>query len=646
VVGKSPQDATPSPAYEHGWNALNELIRSDRSWSGYERNVLYVNNRDGSFTEASGALGMDFPEDSRSFALADLDHDGRLEVVLKNRNAPQLRVLHNVLPGIGASIAIRLRGRKSNRDGIGAEVVVQAGAMKQSKYLSAGSGFLAQHSKELFFGVGDAVGPVSGTVRWPSGVEQKFSLPVNHRVTIEEGSADFAAEPFAASPKAYERAGPSLEPKPPSSQIETWLIEPLKAPALSLADLAGNVQEIRSLQGGCVLLNFWAVASALSADQLKLFRRKQAATAQSQVEIIAVNLDDEANVNSARSFAAQEKFPFPVLFATAEAAGVYNIIYRYLFDRRRDLAIPTSFLLNREGMIAKVYQGPIDFERLLQDVKAIPATADDRMRKALPFAGTVYHDAFQRNDFTYGVALFQHGYLEAAAASFEQVIAQKPDDPEAYYNLGTLHLRRGDLRQASYYMQQAVKLRSNYPEAWNNLGMIAAQQGQPDQAERNFEQSLAQRPNFAIALLNLGNFYRRQGAFDKAGALLKRALDIQPEDPETNYSLGMLSAQQGQVQSAADYLKKAIALRPGYPEALNNLGVLYTREKNYPEAEAQFKACIQAAPNFDQSYMNLARLYVMQNDKEKAREAILELLQLQPQNQGAQQALEMLKSLP
>ena len=66
-------------------------------------------------------------------------------------------------------------------------------------------------------------------------------------------------------------------------------------------------------------------------------------------------------------------------------AGIYNIIYRYLFDRRRDLAIPTSFLLDREGMIVKVYQGPIDPERLLEDVKSIPTTAADRMQKALPF---------------------------------------------------------------------------------------------------------------------------------------------------------------------------------------------------------------------------------------------------------------------
>ena len=70
-------------AYEHGWNAINELIRSDNSWNAYERNVMFANNRDGTFSEVSGVVGLDFLEDSRSFALADIDHDGRLEVILK-----------------------------------------------------------------------------------------------------------------------------------------------------------------------------------------------------------------------------------------------------------------------------------------------------------------------------------------------------------------------------------------------------------------------------------------------------------------------------------------------------------------------------------------------------------------------------------
>jgi len=107
VVAKSPQDATPSAEYEQGWNAIQRLIRADGTWSGYERNVFYANNRDGTFADVSGAVGLDFLEDGRSFALSDFDHDGRLEIFLKNRNGPQLRVLKNVLTDLGPSIAFR-----------------------------------------------------------------------------------------------------------------------------------------------------------------------------------------------------------------------------------------------------------------------------------------------------------------------------------------------------------------------------------------------------------------------------------------------------------------------------------------------------------------------------------------------------------
>jgi Flp pilus assembly protein TadD/peroxiredoxin len=647
VVAKSPEDATPSLAYEHGWNALNELIRSDNSWSGDERNVAFANNRDGTFSEVSGVIGLDFPEDSRSFVLADLDHDGRLELILKNRNAPQLRILHNGMKDIGDSIAFRLRGTKSNRDAIGTSITVEAGKLTQTKYLQAGSGFLAQHSKEMFFGVGKPEGAIRATIRWPSGLSQKFEgLPANHRIEIEEGAATFIAKPFAAPNPSYAQAGPLPIVEPLPSQVETWLVEPVMAPAFSLPDLAGSTRELRSLLGSFVLLNFWATTAPLSRDQLKLLHRHEAAFAAVQVKILAVSVDDTGDLAKAHSFAAQERFSFPVVFANEDVAGIYNIIYRYLFDRRRNLAIPTSFLLNKEGTIVKVYHGAIAPEHVLEDVRSFPTTAAARRQKAMPFGGELYHGGFQRNDFTYGVALFQRGYLEQAAESFQQVVAAKPDDPEGYYNLGTLNLRRNDFTQARQYLQQTLKLRPNYPEAWNNLGMMAAQEGHADEAVQNFQQALLLRPSYAIALLNLGNVYRRQGAFEKALDCLTRALDIEPENPEVNYSLGMFYAQQNQVRSASDYLQKAIELRPDYPEALNNLGVLFVREQDYAKAEEQFKTCIRVAPNFDQSYLNLARLYALRNDREGAKGVLQDLLRIQPYNQSALQALETLNTVP
>src|SRR5260370_32167260 len=406
-------------------------------------------------------------------------------------------------------MTFRLRGQSSNRDAIGAAVTVEAGAHRQTKYLGAGSGFLSQHSKELCFGVGKAQGPVRASIRWPSGLTQAFErLPVNHRIEIPEGLDEFLAKAFGISPVCYAQAGESRKPELLPSSVETWLIEPLSAPGFSLPDLAGKMQELRLFQGGALLLHFWATASPPCREQLRLLQKYQVSLAAVGLRILGINVDDPGDAEAARTFARREAFSFPNVLATQQVAGIYNIIYRYLFDRRRDLPIPVSFLLDKDGMIVKVYQGPLHPERLPEDLRSFPRTQAERIQRALPFKGVLYQGAFQRNDFTYGVAMFQRGYLEQAAASFKQVIAAKPEDPEAHYNLGTLYLRKNDLRGARQYLEHTVKLRPDYPEAWNNLGMVAAQEGQTDEAVRNFKQSLSLRPSYAIALTSLGNVYR------------------------------------------------------------------------------------------------------------------------------------------
>jgi Flp pilus assembly protein TadD/peroxiredoxin len=643
IVAKSPQNPTPSTNYERGWNAINELIRSDASWNGYERNVFYLNNHDGTFSEISGVTGLDFPDDSRAFVLADIDHDGRLEVILKNRTAPQLRILRNAMTELGNSIAFRLRGRGSNRDAIGAAVTVETAGHRQTKYLQGGSGFLSQHSKELFFGLGRAQGKVNASIRWPSGLTQTFEhLPANSRIEIQEGSHDFVAKPFASSPASYARSGDPQKAVPLPASTETWLIQPLSAPEFSLPDLAGKTWSPQSFQGHAQVLHFWTTASPACGEQMRLFRQHQAHLAASGLHVIGINVDDPFDAAKVRSFVEKERAPFPVVLATEEVAGIYNLFCRYLFDRRRDLTFPTSLLFNPDGMVVKVYQGTVNPERLMEDLKSIPFTPGDRIRKALPFAGTLYAGEFRRNDFTYGVAFFQRGYMGQAAVSFKQVIAAKPDEPEAYYNLGTLYLRTNALQDARRYLEGSVKLRSNYPEAWNNLGMIAAQEDKSDEAIRSFQESVRQRPDYTVALLNLGNVYRLQGALDRAQKPLRRAVELEPDNPEANYSLGMLYVRQENLQVALQYLGKAVNLRPDYPEALNNLGVLFVREQRYSEAEERFKTCIRVAQSFDQAYLNLARLYVILKQREKARKVLQALLKEQPQHKLAQQALEML----
>lgn len=646
VVAKSPEEAKPSYDYEQGWSAINELIRADGTWSGFERNVFYANNRDGTFSDVSGAVGLDFLEDGRAFALADFDHDGRLELLLKNRNAPQLRLLKNAMENLPPSISFRLRGTKSNRDAIGAAVTVDTGSIRQTERLQAGSGFLSQHSKELLFGLGEANGPVRASIRWPSGLVQELrGLPINHRIWIEEGAEPSRQEPFKPQPlPGFAAPGPQPEALPIS--VETWLLAPVSAPDFSLPDLDGHTRTLAELRGKRVLLNFWAASAPDCRETLNVFEQRHTRWATQGLELLAVNAGDPAEGQNFQAFMREGRFSFPVLRGSDDVVGIYNILYRYLFDRHRDLALPTSFLINRKGEIVKVYQGPINAAHVEYDFQHIPETDAERLARALPFRGVLDTLDFGRNNLSYGSVFFQRGYFDQAEASFQLALRDDPESAEALYGMGSVYLNQQKNAEARDAFERTVKLRASYPDtlanAWNNLGLLATREGNTQEAIRCFQEALTMSPGHRIALVNLGNAYRQQRNWDEARKAFERAVQLNPGDPEANYGLGMVAAQTDDTNRAYEYLQKALKFRPGYPEALNNLGVLYLRTRRRDEAVASFEECIRAAPGFDQSYLNLARVYQLEGAPDKARGVLRELLQHQP---GHKQALAMLEQL-
>jgi tetratricopeptide (TPR) repeat protein len=648
VVANSPKDAKPNHEYEQGWNAINELIRADGTWSGFERNVFYANNGDGTFSDVSGIVGMDFPQDSRTFALADFDQDGRLEVLLKNRNAPQLRMLKNFASGLPPAIAFRLRGKASNRDAIGATVTIETATGRQTRVLQAGSGFLAQHSKQIFFGLGAQKGPVKATIRWPNGLEQKLSeLPANHRIWVEEGEKPTRMEPFKAPPA---RPAPSVTEYTSESEalptaVETWLLAPVAAPDFSLPDLKGNAETLSSRRGKRVLLHFWTSQSPDFEQTLENFEKSYPQWVRSGLQLVAVNADVLQKSQSERELAPYSQFSFAVLRGSADVLAVYNILFRSLFDRHRDLPLPTSFLLDESGNIVKIYQGPFTIARLEED--SIPKTSAERMAKALPFPGVLENYEFGRNYLSFGSVFFERGYLEQSEAFFKLAQREEPTGAEALYGLGSIYLQQQKSAEAQKSFEQAVELHANYPgtmpKAWNNLGILAARGGQPNEAIGYFQRSLQIDPDFLIALVNLGNAYRQKKQWDEAKGTLERALRVSADDPEANYGLGMVYAQLGDTDRALQHLQKALAARPAYPEALNNLGVLYLRINRPGDAEKSFKECVRVAPAFDQAYLNLARLYTIEGDKQKARGLLKELLQQHPDHPQAQKELDQLQ---
>jgi tetratricopeptide (TPR) repeat protein len=641
VVANSPNESRPSHEYEQAWNAINDLIRSDRTWSGFERNVLYLNNHDGTFSDVSGIVGLDFLEDSRTFALGDFDLDGRLEVVLKNRNSPQLRYLKNVLPDLPPAISFRLTGKKSNRDAVGAKITVETKSCRQTRTIRCGSGFLAQHTKELFFGLGDSKEAVRATIEWPSGITQKLEdLPRNHRIWVEEGLPPTRIEPYA-EPISLPPNGAALAAAEDLPRlVETWLLVPVLAPDFSLPDLAGRVERLSSRRGKPLLLHFCSASLADSQENLKEFDRSYGGWVRRGFQLLTINVDTtDAQV-------PQSHYSFPVVKASPDVIAVYNLLFRQLFDRHRDMSVPLSLLIEPAGNIVKIYQGRVSNDKVEADFQSIPKNDAERLARALPFAGLRETYDFERNYLSFGFVFYERGYFEQAEEFFGQALKDDPSSAEALYGLGSAYLQRQKTNEARDCFQRALKLHATYPgtlpNCWNNLGILAAREGDFDQAIQYFQRALQIDPEHSIALQNLGSAYRQKKDWPQAKTALERALALDPDDPEANYSLGMVYAQQNDTERAYEYLQKAIALRAAYPEALNNLGILYLHTRRPAEAIQSFEQSIRVAPDYDQAYLNLSRVYAIEGDREKAKAVLRDLLKQHPDHAQAKEDLKQL----
>jgi hypothetical protein len=155
-----------------------------------EPKILYHNSGKGTFIDVSADAGSGITKatSARGLAVGDLWNDGRLSAVISNMNAhPSLLV--NQIKSANHWIAFRTIGTKSNRDGIGARISLQAGGRMRVDEVRSGSSYSSNSDMRVHFGLGttDKIDLVQ--VRWPSGLLERFeSLPVDSIHVLKEGT--------------------------------------------------------------------------------------------------------------------------------------------------------------------------------------------------------------------------------------------------------------------------------------------------------------------------------------------------------------------------------------------------------------------------------------------------------------------------
>jgi enediyne biosynthesis protein E4 len=137
-------------------------------------NSLFRNQGDGRFEDVSKTAGADFQlaGQYRGVAFADFDNDGRLDAVVSNVNGPA-RLFHNVTSNAGHWLAVKLTGTRSNRDGIGARVVVTLpSGRKLYNHCTTSVGYASSSEPLVRFGLGDQALATLIQIHWPSGQVQ------------------------------------------------------------------------------------------------------------------------------------------------------------------------------------------------------------------------------------------------------------------------------------------------------------------------------------------------------------------------------------------------------------------------------------------------------------------------------------------
>ncbi len=508
---------------------------------------MFYARRNGRYHDCSGISGLDFADDSRTFAVTDFDGDGHPDILLKSRLGPQIRLLRNDCGTGKPVLAVTLVGTRSNRDAVGARVEVNGCA----QWIAAGSGFLSQHTKTLFFGL---AGKDSGHVKitWPSGELQEFAdLKPGYRYRITEGSPETAREPFR---KRMEHGGGPVAGINRPDASDSWLLEPIPTPD-------------RRKGPGFVTL-YAGKSPSVSAS--------------APIELVDVTRGPE------------------------DTAATYSLLRRYTFEYRTGLDLPMTILIDSDSRVRRVYAGIPALQAIGKDLGALNSSA----KLALPFNGR-YYSAPHRNYFKLGAAFYWAGYPEHALPYLNEAVRVQPDNFKAMLAIGRIQQESGkysdalssyknalavradyvpayvgagealaamkDASAAKRMFQEAIRVDPDSADAANQLGMLTASSGDYEDARKWFQRAITSRPAYSGAINNLAVLYAKIGQTKNAIAAFQYGIKVAPDDEMLYLNLGRVYVMTGERDQARDVLGRLLAHKPGNALATKALAELDSR---------------------------------------------------------------------
>jgi tetratricopeptide (TPR) repeat protein len=254
--------------------------------------------------------------------------------------------------------------------------------------------------------------------------------------------------------------------------------------------------------------------------------------------------------------------------------------------------------------------------------------------------------------------------LQAAAADYERVLADDPEQWDALYLYGTVLLQLGRLNEAITVLKRAATLRPEIPDVHNNLGVAFQQTGDASAAERAYRTAIELNPDFGLAHVNLSRLLESTGRIAEAEISLRRAIHIKlvearyrlqpagvpgrqgnfpavegafeeaitnrPENIELQMGLAALLAEQERLDDAGDIYRKVIEQRPDFAAARTSLAFVLERQGRLDDALAASERAVAICPDYAEGQNNLGTVLRSLHRLEEACRAFRRAIELKP----------------
>lgn len=147
---------------------------------------LFINNKDGTFTESSLEYGIIHTGQGRGISCFDYDHDGDVDVLIANNGASPSLFRNNAKDN-NNYLHVSLVGGIKNKEAVGAKITITIDGKQQLRQLRLGSNYLSNDPVIAYFGVGKSTKVDSLSIRWMDGTVKKLiNVNVNQHLRIDK----------------------------------------------------------------------------------------------------------------------------------------------------------------------------------------------------------------------------------------------------------------------------------------------------------------------------------------------------------------------------------------------------------------------------------------------------------------------------